>query len=198
MVVPEHIHNLIVEYVEKHRPQAQPENEEYVFLTPGGRKVAHLSDELRALSKDFPTELGVIKVTATDMRKMTATEVAQTSGNEATVRNVASHMTHTAETAKRFYQHLQERERSVTAYTTINKNKRTLEEEEEDNLTQLRLKKPRQAWKEEEKDTLIAHFHLTGMSQAPKQEECGAFLMEAAAGYSMVYPKKKYKTSVAL
>ena len=60
---------------------------------------------------------------------MTATAVAQTSGDKATVRNVASHMTHTAETAKRFYQHLQGRESSVTAYATINKNKRTLEEE---------------------------------------------------------------------
>ena len=67
--IPWFLLHLIEGYVAKHRPSLQPENENYVFFTPGGRKVAHLSDDLRALSKDFPTELGVINGTAMEMRK---------------------------------------------------------------------------------------------------------------------------------
>ena len=135
LVVPAAIHDLIEGYVAKHRPAPQPENEDYVFLTPGSRKVAHLSDDLRALSKDFPTELGVINMTATEMRKLTSTTVATESHDEATVRNVASHMSHTTDTARRFYQHLQGEEKRVSAYATIN-NKHPLEEGEEE-LTQM-------------------------------------------------------------
>ena len=47
------------------------------------------------------------------------------------MRNVLSHMSLTADTARRFYQHLQGEERSVTAYATIN-NKSSLEEGEEE------------------------------------------------------------------
>ena len=182
LVVPTAIHDLVEEYAARHRPSPQPENEEYVFLTPGGRKVAHLSDDLRALSKDFPTELGVINVTATDMRKMTATGVAEESTDEATVRNVATHMSHSADTARRFYQHLQGEERSVTAYTTIN-GKRPAEELTQmvptEELTQMvRPKKQRQTWLEAENDILLEHFQLSSTSQAPKGQDCGAFLMQ--------------------
>ena len=83
-----------------------------------------LSDDLRALLKDFPTECGVLNITATS--------VAEEGSDEATVRNVASHMSHTAETARTFYQNMQGDERSVATYTVINKNKRPLEEEGEE------------------------------------------------------------------
>ena len=89
-------------------------------------------------------------------------------------------MSHTAETARRFYQHIQGDERSVAAYTIINKNKRPLEGEgEEKELLEMPcLKKGRKVWKEEEKDVLIQHFGLTNTSKAPKQDDCETFLLQ--------------------
>ena len=66
-------------------PEAQEDCKQYVFLAPNGKKVGHLSEELKALSKDFPTEFGVLKVTATEMRKLTSTQVAKESTDEAAV-----------------------------------------------------------------------------------------------------------------
>jgi len=53
-----------------------------------------------------PPRLGILDVTATEMRKLTATHVA-CEQSDTTVRLVASHMTHDAETARKHYQHLQ-------------------------------------------------------------------------------------------
>ena len=113
LVVPEQLHQLISAYIAKHRPEAQ-DCKQYVFLTPNSKTVAHLSDELKSLSKDFPTEFGVQNVTATEMQKLTSAKV---SADEAAVQTIASHMTHSQE---RFYQHLESEEDSVVAYATIN------------------------------------------------------------------------------
>ena len=71
-----------------HRPQPSEGCEEYLFLTPNGRRVTHLSEELSRLSRDFPTQHGVLKVSSTDMRKMSSTAVAATK-DDATIRSVA-------------------------------------------------------------------------------------------------------------
>ena len=116
LVVPEELHQLISAYIAKHRPEAQ-DCKQYVFLTPNSKTVAHLSDELKSLSKDFPTEFGVQNVTATEMQKLTSAKV---SADEAAVQTIASHMTRSQE---RFYQHLESEEDSVVAYATINEKR---------------------------------------------------------------------------
>ena len=108
---------MLVSYMEKHRPTPAPGCEQFVFLAPQGRQVAHSSDDLRALSKDFPTSMGVLKLTATNMRKLTATGVAA-EGTEDMVRKVAAHMTHGEDTRK-YYRHLQGVAESVNAYTEV-------------------------------------------------------------------------------
>ena len=119
----------------------------------------------------------MLNITATEMSKITATRVAEESSDEATVRNVASHISYTVAT---FYQHIQGDERSVAVYTITNKNKRPLEgEREEKELLEMpHLKKGRKVWKEEEKDILIQHFGLTNTSKAPKQDDCETFLLQ--------------------
>ena len=106
LVVPKMIHEMVSRYAEKHRPSPAADFEGYVFLTPQGRQVAHIADELRALTKHYPTALGVVSMTTTQMRKLTATEVARDESDEA-VRTVATHMTHGHDTAKKYYQHLE-------------------------------------------------------------------------------------------
>ena len=75
----------------------------------------------------IPTELGVINITATEMKNLTSTQIA-TDEDEATVRLVASHMTHAADTVKRFYQHLQREKENVTVFNKISSSKRQAEE----------------------------------------------------------------------
>ena len=98
---------MVCRYAEKHRPVSAEDCSEYIFLTPQGRKVAHLSDDLRALSKDFPTTLGVVNMTTTKMRKLTSTQVAAEGATDATIRTVATHMTHGTDTTRKYYQHLE-------------------------------------------------------------------------------------------
>ena len=114
--------------------------------------VAHLSGELKHLSRDFPTELGVLEVTATEMRKMTSTQVAKDSIDDATVRTVGSHMTHTTDTAKRFYQHLQGQKESVEAFRVINGDAT----KEELPCIAPPAKKQRQKWLAAEEEVLSA------------------------------------------
>ena len=105
LIVTVRVHKLLTEYTSKHRPTPQEGCEQYVFLTPQGCQVTHISDDLITLSKSFPTSLGVISVTATDMRKFTATHVAKEGATAETIRTVATHMTHSEDTARRYYQY---------------------------------------------------------------------------------------------
>ena len=151
------VHKLLMEYTSKHRPKPQEGCEEYVFLTPQGRQVTHISDDLVALSKSFPTSLGVISVTATDMRKFTATHVAKDGATPETIRTVATHMTHSEDTAKRYYQHLQGADESVEAFSVMSRKRPPTEE---DLPIVPRLKKARRKWNGPEEDTLKEHFSL--------------------------------------
>ena len=120
VVTSEEVHDILCTYAEKHRPQPQPDFSEYVFLTPTGRCVTHLSEDLLLLSKLFQTEYGEIKCTATEMRKLTSTKVAMESKDKTTVRALVSHMTHSTDTAKAYYQQLQGTSESVKVFNIIN------------------------------------------------------------------------------
>ena len=50
IVTPEEVHEILCTYVKKHRPQPQPECSDYIFLTPSGHRVTHVSEDLRLLS----------------------------------------------------------------------------------------------------------------------------------------------------
>ena len=141
-----------------HQEAPAEECEEYVFLTPQGRKVAHISDDLRALSKDFPTALGTIAMTATEMRKLTATNVAA-AGSEELVRKVAAHMTHGEDTAKKYYRHIQGVAESVNKYEVTAGGvgvKRKAPEEEKENYYLPKMKK-RIKWLPEEEEAIKKH-----------------------------------------
>ena len=164
---------MLVSYMEKHRPTPAPGSEQFMFLTPQGRQVAHLSDDLRALSKDFPTSMGVLKLTATNMRKLTATGVAA-EGTEDMVRKVAAHMTHGEDTARKYYRHLQGVAESVNAYTEVTameRRKRTNETTDKDEELVPKLK----FWSKEEKEIKKA-FDIS--AKTPTLEDCGAFLKD--------------------
>ena len=100
-----------------------------MFLTPQGRQIAHLAYDLKGLSKDFPTSLGVINVTSTQMRKLTSTYVAANGATDASIRTVATHMTHDPSTARKYYQHVEGVSKSVEAYDDITKKRRGADEE---------------------------------------------------------------------
>ena len=119
LVIPQKFHTLMTRYMTHHRPQPSEGCEEYVFLTPNGRRVTHLSDELARLSRDFPTQHGVLKVSSTEMRKMSSTAVASTK-DDAMIRSVANHLTHDPSTAKAYYQHVHGSKNSLQAYNTLN------------------------------------------------------------------------------
>ena len=112
------IFSLMGKYIECHRPTPPVEGfEDYVFLTPGGRSVSHLSEDLTFLSKDFPTELGVLHVSTMDMHKLTATSVTGSSSDN-TMCIVVSHMSHVSKHQKKYYQHIQSEENSAQVYVS--------------------------------------------------------------------------------
>ena len=117
--MPDKINQLVLQYVENHRPAPAQDCEEFVFLTPQGRQIAHLAYDLKGLSKDFPTSLGVINVTSTHVRKLTSTYVAANGATDASIRTVATHMTHDPSTARKYYQHVEGVSKSVEAYDDI-------------------------------------------------------------------------------
>ena len=79
------------------------------------------------MSKDFPTEAGVINVSSTDMRKMTAGDVAETK-NDATVRVVSTHKSQDFDTTKRYYHQLHTDDNSLKAFQTVNEHTRTTDD----------------------------------------------------------------------
>ena len=168
--MPDKVHLLVLQYVEHHRPAPATGCEEFVFLTPQGRQIAHSACELKGLSKDFPTSLGVINVTSTQMRKLTSTYVAANGATDASIRTVATHMTHDPSTARKYYQHLEGVSKSVEAYDDITR-KRSAPEEEVLSF-QPKLKK-RKLWLQEEEEALKASFDMTA---TPKIDDCVAFL----------------------
>ena len=175
LVLPEAHHHLVSEYIRKHRPAAAAGCEDFVFLTPLGKQVAHISDDLRALSTDFRTPTGVLKVTSTDMRKLTCTNVSA-EGSEELVRKVAAHMTHGENTARKYYRHTQGVEESVLAYqATAGTRKRKAEEESEEKENQLPFPtlKKRVRWLPEEEEEIRKSIDL---QKTPTLEVCGAFL----------------------
>ena len=127
--MPDKINQLVLQYVENHRPASAQDCEEFVFLTPQGRQIAHLAYDLKGLSKDFPTSLGVINVTSTQMRKLTSTYVAANGATDASIRTVATHMTHDPSTARKYYQHVEGVSKSVEDYDDITKKRRGADEE---------------------------------------------------------------------
>ena len=163
-------------YVAQHRPVPAEDCQEFAFLTPQGRQVAHLSCELRVLSKDFPTSLGAINVTSTKMRKLTSTYVAANGASDATIRTVATHMTHAPDTARKYYQHLEGITKSVQAYDDI--TTRTRGAEEEPLPIQPRPKR-RRLWAPEEEEALKTYFNMT---KTPTIDECQEFLKEKTDG----------------
>ena len=118
LVIPQKFHDVLKAYI-KHRSMPAVGCEVYVFLTSTGKQVTHLSDELAHLTQSFPTEFGVIKMSSTEMSKLTSTNVALISDN-ATIRSIANHMTHNTGTKKQYYQKLQGEKISVNANETIN------------------------------------------------------------------------------
>ena len=91
IVVPLEIHDRISAYISKHRPTPQEEAQECVFLTPGGYQVTHILEDLSALSRDFPTKYGRLNMMATEMQKLTATDIAKAGASNATIRELATH-----------------------------------------------------------------------------------------------------------
>ena len=108
---------------------------------------------------------------------------------KATVRLVASHMAHAADTAKRFYQHLQGEKESVTVFNKISSSKRQAEETEE--LVQPWQKEARKKWLKEEAEVLITHFNLGVNGTTPSADECQAFLGLANAPLFIGRTKKE-------
>ena len=143
----------------------------YVFLTPTGKQVTHISEELRLLSKEFPMELGEIRMTATAMRKLSATEVAKTS-DSGTVQSVASHMTHSANTADRFYHHIQGVSNSIAAYDVLMKKCPREDADEDLELEPLPKKTTRRKWLPEEESILNNEFSLEANMPPPSLEDC--------------------------
>ena len=92
------------------------------------------------------------------MRKLTATQVANDGASDEIVRNVATHMTHSADTARKYYQHLEGVAQSVEAYTEISR-KRFAHEEQQEAIVVPKLKR-RKMWLPEEEDVLNGHFDL--------------------------------------
>ena len=178
IVTSEEVHEILCTYVEKHRPQPQPQLREYVFLTPAGNLIAHISEDLRLLTKSFNTEYGEIKCTATKMRKLTSTHIAKQSTDEATVRRVAAHVTHSTDTAKIYYQHMQGTSDSIKAFDTI--TKRPAEAVPPKEKVHLKEKKPKRMWLEEEGGILKDTFSLTATSVPPGVHEAEAFLKTAS------------------
>jgi len=116
IVLPLEIHDIISAYIDKHWPIPKDEFTQLVFLTPGGRQVVLISEDLSALSRDFPTEHGRLNVTAKEMRKMTVTDFARKGAGDAMIREIATHMSHSEATARRYYQWLEGEEGSVRVY----------------------------------------------------------------------------------
>ena len=85
---------MISAYISKHRPTPREEAQERVFLTPGSYQVTHISEDLSALSRDFPTKYGRFNVTATEMQKLMATDIAKAGASNATIRELATHTRH--------------------------------------------------------------------------------------------------------
>ena len=107
------------------------------------------------------------------MRKISATNVAATS-DDATVRRVAQHTTHDAETAKRYYQQMQGRKNSVEAYEALN----TIQvRPREDDAVEPNFPKKRKIWSSEEEDVLRVLFELETKETPPSLEECATFLL---------------------
>ena len=107
------------------------------------------------------------------MRKFTATHVAKEGATE-TIRTVATHMTHSEDTARRYYQHLQGADESVEAFSVMSRKHPPTEEEDLPIVP--RLKKARQKWNGPEEDTLKEHFSLEPGGKAPSLEQCSTFL----------------------
>ena len=63
-------------------------------------------------------------------RKLTSTYVAANGASDATIRTVATHMTHAANTARKYYQHVEGVTKSIQAYDDISTRKRRVDEEE--------------------------------------------------------------------
>jgi hypothetical protein len=177
IVTPEDVHDILCTYVKKYRPQPLPECSDYVFLTPAGHRVTHLSDDLRLLSNTIHTEHGELVCTATQMRKLTATQIAQESTDESTVRTVATHMTHSTDVAKSYYQQLQSSSASAKAFEIITEQQTDMVLSKE---PVLKVKKVKRMWLKEEEDVLRATFSLTAESNPPKLDECDAFLTAAS------------------
>lgn len=91
-------------YTNTQRESAATSQKNLGFLTPGGRKICQLSDDLWFLTKDYPSEFGVLSFTATDMRKASATYVVESS-SESERKVVAEHMSHDIMTANILCQH---------------------------------------------------------------------------------------------
>ena len=136
----------------------------------------HISEDLRLFSKDYPTELGVIEMTSTEMRKLTSTKVAE-ERDDITVRVIASHITHTAETAKKYYQHIQGVGQSVAAYGAIGW-KRGAEDEEQNVHLEPKIKLGRKKWLKREEEVLSQHFDLGIKNKPPSTFECAKILKE--------------------
>ena len=188
IVLPLEIHNIISAYVDKHRPTPQDEFAQLVFLMPGGRQVAHVSEDLSALSQEFPTQSGRLNVTATEMRKMTATDIARDGADNATIRELATHMSHSEMTARRYYQRIEGEDGSVRAFGAIS-GKRQAEER-----TQMGPppKKARRKWSTEEEEQLIQHFKLDAYGITPSLGKCEDFLRrtDVFQGQTMLFAQR--------
>ena len=95
VVVPEEMVDIFQSYIDHVRPTPSPGYEKLVFLTASGIKLAQTLEDLHCLSKELGED---VKITATTMRKLAATNVALKDAGE--VNSVAKHMTHGVETAR--------------------------------------------------------------------------------------------------
>ena len=122
------------------------------------------------------------KGTATEMRKLTSTNVAA-DGSEDLVWKVAAHMTHGEDTARKYYRHMQGIKESVNAYEATattstsgigQKRPASQVEEKENEISMPKLKK-RVKWLQEEEEKLQKYFNIQDKS-TPSCEECSTFL----------------------
>ena len=114
--------------------------------------------------------MGVINVTSTQMRKLTSTYVAANGATDASIKTVATHMTHDPSTARKYYQHVEGVSKSVEAYDDITKRRRGAEEE----ILSFQPKpKKRRLWSHEEEEALKVSLN---MIVTPTIDECLEFL----------------------
>ena len=158
IVTPTWLYAIIKRFVEG------KDTSDLAFTTSGGGKISHTGIELEQLSAAFGKKFAI---TPTENRKAIATEIAEI-GTEAEIRKTARHMTHSVDTARRAYQHIDGAESGVEVFERINNTEKPKQ-----------LKRRRFTSGEDEQ--VIQHFSLgTPDAKKPTPSACRDFLQRKA------------------